>query len=144
MHIPSDIKLLNLRQLLHKSKQKVNKWAKESLRAENQDDFDYYMRNDQTIIDKNSLLYQKYLEEKQRIELLSLKLEASKGGFIDPNMRAVDFTHRKVIKDIREKFQLKKHQLMPINDKRHYESEMKLANIEKLQTEIIIEQEQMA
>lgn len=75
--------------------------------------------------------------------MLSLKLEASKGGYIDPNMRAVDFTHRKVIKDIRDKFQLKKHQLMPINDEKQYEAEMKLANFEKLQAEIIMEHERM-
>lgn len=107
MHIPEQIKITNLRKLLHKSMTKANRWIKESLKAEYQYDFDYYMQHDKTLIDRNSLLYQEVLLERKQREVLSNKLESHKGGYLDPNMRAIDLSHRKVIMDICDKFQLK-------------------------------------
>ena len=132
MHIPDQIKIRNLKKLLHTSVTKVNRWIKDSLQAKYQHDFDYYMQNDKTVIDKNSLLYQELIQEQKQREMLSMRLEASKGGYIDPNMRAIDLSQRKVIQDIRQKFQLKKHQLLPIHDEKHEAHEQKLLDIEKL------------
>ncbi len=92
MHIPEQIKITNLRKLLHKSMTKANKWMKESLKAENRNDFEYYMVHDKSMIDKNSLLYQEVVEEQKQRELYSSKLESQKGGYLDPNMRAIDYS----------------------------------------------------
>jgi hypothetical protein len=55
LSIPNHISNLHLRQLLHKQSMKVNKWAKQSLRGKTHLDFAYFMENDKSFIDKNSL-----------------------------------------------------------------------------------------
>ncbi|CDW87055.1 UNKNOWN [Stylonychia lemnae] len=142
-NIPKHIKITNLKKLLHKNFAKVNKWIKCSLNGTYQHDFEFFMQNDRTIVDKNSLLYQKLLDEQKAREILSQKLEDSKGGYIDPNMRAIDLTYRKIIKDILMKYQVKNHLLLPIFDEKKNNIDLKMQDINKLQEEIIKEHEEI-
>jgi hypothetical protein len=55
LSIPSDINNLELKNLLHKQAKKVNKWIMHGLRGFTKQDFDGFMKNDKSFIDKNSL-----------------------------------------------------------------------------------------
>eukprot|EP00347_Sterkiella_histriomuscorum_P011881 403370744 len=143
LFIPDQIKMTNLKKLLHKNVAKVNKWIKNSLRGTYQHEFDYFMQNDKTIVDKNSLQYQQLLDEQRAREILSQKLEASKGGYVDQNMRAIDLTHRKIINDILTKYQVKSYTVLPIFDEKRNQNDIKLQDVEKLQLEILKEHEEI-
>lgn len=63
LSIPSDINNLELKNLLHKQAKKVNKWIMHGLRGFTKQDFDGFMKNDKSFIDKKSLQYKRIEEE---------------------------------------------------------------------------------
>lgn len=52
-----------MKNLLHKQAKKVNKWIKHSLRGDTKLDFDFYMKNDKSFVDKNSLQFKMIQED---------------------------------------------------------------------------------
>ena len=103
LSIPEKIKMTNLKNLLHKQVQKVNKWISSSLKGTCQFEFDYFMENDRSCVDKNSLQFQTIQQEKNDRKKLTENLKT--GGFVDPNMRAIEMSDQKVINDICKKYQ---------------------------------------
>ena len=55
LSIPPQISNLHLKNLLHKQAKKVNKWIKNSLRGATKLDFAYFMHNDKSYVDRNSI-----------------------------------------------------------------------------------------
>lgn len=68
LSLPHNISNLHMKNLLHKHAKKVNKWIKNSLRGVTKQEFDYYMKNDKSFVDKNSLQYKLIEESIQRRE----------------------------------------------------------------------------
>ena len=70
-------------------------------------DFDFFMKNDKSFVDKNSI-QRKMIEEEMKVRKeIQKKLELT-GGYVDPNMRTYEITEAKVIIDLCGKFQFTK------------------------------------
>lgn len=143
LFIPDQIKITNLKKLLHTNVSKVNKWIKNSLNGTYKYDFEYFMQNDKTMVDKNSVQYEQLVREQKAREEISQQIEAWKGGYLDQNMRAFDITQKKLINDILTKFQVQGSTLLPILDRSQIENELKLQDIEKLQEDILKQHEEV-
>ena len=83
LFIPDQIKITNLKKLLHTNVSKVNKWIKNSLKGTYKYDFEYYMQNDKSMVDKNSVQYEQLVREQKAREEISQQIEAWKGGYLD-------------------------------------------------------------
>jgi hypothetical protein len=77
----------------------VNKWVKNSLRAKTRLDFESFMANDKSFIDKNSLQYRQLQKDLEHKNDIRSKLNEN-GGFLDQNMRTFELTETKVITDL--------------------------------------------
>jgi len=82
--------------MFHKQISKANFWIKNSLLCKIHQDFDTFMKTNKTFVTRESLLYQKILDENERIKE---QFCTTKRDFVDPTMRAALYKKEKVFLD---------------------------------------------
>ena len=82
--------------MFHKQISKANLWIKNSLLCKIKQDFDTFMKTNKSFVTRESLLYQRILDEDKKIKE---QFDSMKHQFIDPAMKAALFKKEKVFLD---------------------------------------------